>query len=51
MLRFAGRAVVMGNAEEAVKQEGRREGWPMTLDCDSGGVARAVERFVLGKKE
>ena len=44
MLRFAGAAVVMGNAEEALKQEG----WPITLDCDSGGVARAVERFVLG---
>ena len=46
MLRFAGVPVVMGNAEEALKQEG----WPLTLDCDSGGVAQAVERFVLGRK-
>jgi len=45
MLRFAGTPVVMGNAEEALKQAG----WPVTLDCDSGGVARAVERFVLGR--
>ena len=43
MLRFAGVPVVMGNAEECLKQEG----WPVTLDCDSGGVARAIERFVL----
>jgi hydroxymethylpyrimidine pyrophosphatase-like HAD family hydrolase len=49
MLRFAGTPVVMGNAEEAVKQEGGREGWPVTLDCDSGGVARAVEEYVLGE--
>lgn len=45
MLRFAGVPVVMGNAEEALKQQG----WAVTLDCDSGGVARAVERYVLGK--
>jgi len=43
MLRFAGIPVVMGNAEERLKQEG----WAVTLDCDSGGVARAIERFVL----
>ena len=43
MLRFAGVPVVMGNSEEALKQEG----WPVTLDCDSGGVARAVQRYVL----
>ena len=47
MLRFAGVPVVMGNSEEALKQEG----WPVTLDCDSGGVARAVERYVLGSRE
>jgi len=47
MLRFAGVPVVMGNSEEALKQEG----WPVTLDCDSGGVARAVERYVLGNRE
>ena len=47
MLRFAGVPIVMGNSEEALKQEG----WPVTLDCDSGGVARAVERYVLGNRE
>lgn len=47
MLRFAGVPVVMGNSEEALKQEG----WPVTLDCDSGGVARAVERYVLEAEE
>jgi len=46
MLRFAGTPVVMANAEEALKQQG----WPLTLDCDSGGVARAVERYVLGNR-
>ena len=51
MLRFAGVPVVMANAEEAVKQDGGRAGWAATLDCDSGGVARAVERFVLGSGE
>ena len=43
MLRFAGIPVVMGNAEERLKQEG----WAVTLDCDSGGVARAIEQYVL----
>ena len=43
MLRFAGIPVVMGNAEDDLKQEG----WPVTLDCDSGGVARAIEQYVL----
>ena len=46
MLRFAGVPIVMGNSEAALKQQG----WPVTLDCDSGGVARAVERFVLGNR-
>ena len=47
MLRYAGVPVVMGNSEDALKQQG----WPVTLDCDSGGVARAVERYVLGSGE
>ena len=45
MLRFAGVPIVMGNSEVALKQQG----WPVTLDCDSGGVALAVERYVLGE--
>ncbi len=43
MLEFAGLAVVMGNAVEPLKQLG----WPVTLDNDHGGVAAAIERFVL----
>jgi hydroxymethylpyrimidine pyrophosphatase-like HAD family hydrolase len=43
MLRFAGFPVVMGNAEEELKQNG----WPITLDCDSSGVAHAVRQYVL----
>ena len=43
MLRFAGLPVVMGNADDALKQEG----WATTLDCDSGGVAHAIEQYVL----
>ena len=47
MLRFVGTPIVMGNAEEALKQLG----WPVTCDCNSGGVARAVEQYVLGNGE
>ena len=43
MLQFAGRPVLMGNAEESLRQQG----WPVTLDCDSGGVACAIEHYVL----
>lgn len=43
MLRFAGLPVVMGNADETLKAQG----WPVTLDCDSSGVAHAVRRYVL----
>lgn len=43
MLRFAGVPVVMGNASEALKQQG----WPVTLDCDSCGVSRAIRRYAL----
>ncbi len=43
MLDFAGLPVVMGNAVEPLK----RLGWPVTLDNDHGGVAAAIERFVL----
>jgi Cof subfamily protein (haloacid dehalogenase superfamily) len=44
MLQFAGQAVVMGNAVDALK----RLGWPVTLDNDSGGVAAAIDRYVFG---
>ncbi len=43
MLEFAGVAVVMGNAVEALK----RNGWKVTGHCDQAGVADAVERWIL----
>ena len=43
MLRFAGWPVVMGNADDILQQQG----WPVTLDCDSDGVAAALEQYVL----
>ena len=43
MLCFAGRPVVMGNAEPGVC----RDGWASTLSNDEDGVAAAVHRFVL----
>ena len=47
MLRFAGLPVVMDNADEALKQYIKQQGWAATLDCDSGGVAHAIEQYVL----
>jgi len=43
MLEFAGRPVVMANAEPGVC----RDGWAVTLSNDEDGVAAAVERYVL----
>ena len=43
MLRYAGLPVVMGNADDTLKQQG----WPITLDCDSSGVAHALRKYVL----
>jgi HAD superfamily hydrolase (TIGR01484 family) len=43
MLRFAGFPVVMGNADAVLKSNG----WPVTLDCDSSGVAHAVREYAL----
>ena len=43
MLRFAGTAVVMENADEALKQQG----FYVTASNDEDGVAAALERFVL----
>jgi Cof subfamily protein (haloacid dehalogenase superfamily) len=44
MLEFAGLAVVMGNAVPELKTLG----WSVTLSNDEGGVAAAIERYVLG---
>jgi Cof subfamily protein (haloacid dehalogenase superfamily) len=43
MLEFAGLAVVMGNAVPELKSIG----WPVTLTNEEGGVAAAIERYVL----
>jgi hypothetical protein len=43
MLEFAGRPVVMGNAEPGVC----RNGWAVTLSNDQDGVALAVEQYAL----
>lgn len=43
MLEFAGRAVVMGNGIPDLKDRG----WALTSSNDDGGVARAVETFIL----
>lgn len=42
MLSVAGRGVVMANADDALK-----EGFAVTKSNDDGGVAEAIERFVL----
>lgn len=43
MLRYAGLPVVMGNADEVL----RAQGWSITRDCDSHGVACAIREYVL----
>lgn len=43
MLRYAGTGVVMGNAEEELKQAG----FIVTASNEEDGVAEAVERFIL----
>ncbi|MFN0119701.1 MAG: Cof-type HAD-IIB family hydrolase [Blastocatellia bacterium] len=43
MLRYAGVGVVMGNAEEELKQAG----FAITASNEEDGVAAAVERFIL----
>ena len=47
MLQFAGTGVVMGNADEALKQMG----FYLTASNDEDGVAAALERFVLAGNE
>ena len=43
MLEFAGLPVLMGNAVAELKSNG----WEVTTHCDQGGVADAVERWIL----
>ena len=43
MLGYAGLAVVMGNAEEELKQRG----WALTSSNDDDGVAAAIERYIF----
>lgn len=47
MLEFAGLAVVMDNAAPELKARG----WPVTLSNDDGGVAAAIERYVLAGRK
>ena len=44
MLEFAGTAVVMGNAADAVKQS---RAFHLTATNDEGGLADAIRRFIL----
>lgn len=44
MLEFAGTAVLMGNALPELKARG----WPVTGTNDEAGVARAIDRYILG---
>ena len=44
MLEFAGTAVVMGNADPSLLE---REEFYTTLSNDEGGVAAAIEQFIL----
>jgi Cof subfamily protein (haloacid dehalogenase superfamily) len=48
MLDFAGTAVVMGNATDALKARSRPDGrgWHVTGTHDEGGLATAIRRFV-----
>ena len=43
MLEFAGTAVLMGNALPDLKARG----WPVTGSNNEGGVAQAIDRYVL----
>ncbi|MBQ8404631.1 MAG: HAD family hydrolase [Clostridia bacterium] len=45
MVKFAGIGVAMGNATENIKAVADF----VTLNCEDGGVAYALEKFVLGK--
>ncbi len=45
MLEWAGIPVIMGNAEDELRQRG----WHVTGSNDAAGVAAAIDRFVFGK--
>ena len=45
MLRYAGIGVVMGNADESLKNE---NGFYLTATNEEDGVAVAIEKFILG---
>jgi hydroxymethylpyrimidine pyrophosphatase-like HAD family hydrolase len=47
MLEFAGTGVVMGNADPSLLE---RQEFYTTLSNDEGGVAAAVERFILDQE-
>jgi Cof subfamily protein (haloacid dehalogenase superfamily) len=51
MLEYAGRAVVMGNASQEVRQLAQRRGWEITASNDDDGVAQAVEEVVRQRAE
>jgi Cof subfamily protein (haloacid dehalogenase superfamily) len=44
MLRYAGLGVVMGNAEDELKQMG----FELTASNEEDGVAQAIEKFIIG---
>jgi 5-amino-6-(5-phospho-D-ribitylamino)uracil phosphatase len=46
MLKFAGKAVIMGNAEDELKEMG----FEVTGSNDEDGVAQAIEKYVLNQK-
>jgi Cof subfamily protein (haloacid dehalogenase superfamily) len=47
MLEFAGTPVLMGNALAELKARG----WPVTGTNDEGGVARAIEHYILNSSK
>jgi Cof subfamily protein (haloacid dehalogenase superfamily) len=51
MLEYAGRAVVMANASQEVRQLAQRRGWEITASNDDDGVAQAVEEIVRQRAE
>jgi Cof subfamily protein (haloacid dehalogenase superfamily) len=51
MLEYAGRAVVMANASQEVRQLAQRRGWEITASNDDDGVAVAVEEVVRQQLE
>jgi Cof subfamily protein (haloacid dehalogenase superfamily) len=51
MLEYAGRAVVMANASQEVRQLAQRHGWEITASNDDDGVAQAVEEVLRRRAE